>query len=85
MNVIELNSAFRALEAMLSETVFAQEVDTAKRDALHTAVKALDQEISRKLVVAGIPEVMDQYRAGLITLNELGQHFLLAYTYDGEK
>ena len=37
----------------LAETVSAQEVDTAKRDALHTAAQALDQEISRKLDAAG--------------------------------
>ena len=85
MHIPELHNAFRALEAMLAYKVTAQKVDTAKREALHTAVQALDQEISRKLVVAGIPEVMEQYAAGLITLNELGQHFLLAYTYEGKK
>jgi len=85
MYIPELNNAYYAMQKMLAETVSAQEVDTAKRDALHTAAQALDQEISRKLVVAGIPEVMDQYREGLITLNELGQHFLLAYTHEGRK
>jgi hypothetical protein len=85
MYIPELNNAYYAMQKMLAETVSAQKVDTAKRDALHTAAQALDQEISRKLVVAGIPEVMDQYREGLITLNELGQHFLLAYTHEGRK
>lgn len=81
----ELNNAYCAMNKMLAETVSAKKVDTAKRDTLHTTVQALDQEISRKLVAAGIPEAMEQYRAGLITLNELGQHFLLAYTYEGKK
>lgn len=85
MYIPELNNAYCAMQKMLAETVSAQKVDTAKRDILHTAAQALDQEISRKLVVAGIPEVMEQYQAGMITLNELGQHFLLAYTYEGKK
>lgn len=85
MYIPELNNAYCAMNKMLAETVSAQKVDTDKRDTLHTTVQALDQEISRKLVLAGIPEVMEQYRAGLITLNELGQHFLLAYTYEGKK
>lgn len=79
MNVIELNNAFRALELMIAETVTAQKVDTAKRDALMTAAGALDQELSRKLVVADVPEALAQYQAGMITLNELGQQFLRAY------
>lgn len=85
MYIPELNNAYCAMQKMLAETVSAQKVDTDKRDALSTAAYALDQEISRKLVVAGIPELMDQYQAGLITLNELGQHFLLAYMYEGRK
>lgn len=85
MYIPELNNAYCAMHKMLAETVSAQKVDTTKRDTLHTTVQALDQEISRKLVVAGIPEAMEQYQAGLITLNELGQHFLLAYTYEGKK
>lgn len=85
MYITELNNAYCAMQKMLAETVTAQKVDTAKRDALHTAAQAFDQEISRKLVVAGILEVMEQYEEGLITLNELGQHFLLAYTYEGKK
>lgn len=85
MYVSELNHAYCAIQSMIAETVSAQKVDTAKRDALTTAAQALDQEISRKLVVAGIPELMDQYRAGMITLHELGQHFLLAYIYEGKK
>ena len=85
MNVSELNNAYCAMQKMLAETVTAQKVDTAKRDALHTAVQALDQEISRKLVVAGVPDALAQYQAGMITLNELGQHFLLAYMYEGKK
>ena len=85
MYIPELNNAYCAMQKMLTETVSAKKVDTAQRDALHTAAQALDQEISRKLVVAGIPEAMEQYAAGLITLNELGQHFLLAYTYEGKK
>lgn len=85
MYIPELNNAYCAMQKMLAETVSAQKVDAAKRDALHTAAQALDQEISRKLVVAGIPEAMEQHSAGLITLNELGQHFLLAYMYEGRK
>jgi hypothetical protein len=85
MHIPELNNAYCAMRKMLAETVSAKKVDTAQRDALHTAAQALDREISRRLVVAGIPEVMEQYAAGLITLNELGQHFLLAYTYEGKK
>lgn len=85
MHIPELNNAYCAMNKMLAETVSAEKVDTVKRDALHTAVQALDQEISRRLVVAGVPEAMEQYQAGLITLNELGQHFLLAYTYEGKK
>ena len=85
MYIPELNNAYCAMQKMLAETVSVEKVDTTKRDALHTTVQALDQEISRKLVLAEIPEVMEQYRAGLITLNELGQHFLLAYTYEGKK
>lgn len=85
MYVPKLNNAFHAIQSMIAETVSAQKVDMAKRDALMTAAEALDQELSRKLVVAGIPELMDQYRAGMITLNELGQHFLLAYMYEGKK
>ena len=85
MDVPELNSAFRALDAMLSETMFAPEVDTAKLDALHTAVKALDQEISRKLVVAGLLVILAEYQAGRATLNELGQHFLRAYACEDKK
>lgn len=85
MYVPELNNAYCAIQSMLTESVAAKKVDTDKRDALSTAACALDQEISRKLVVAGIPELMDQYQAGTITLNELGQHFLLAYSYEGKK
>jgi len=85
MYVPELNHAYCAIQSMIAETVSAQKVDTAKRDALTTAAQALDQEISRKLVVAGVSAAVDQYQAGLITLNELGQHFLLAYTYEGKK
>lgn len=85
MYIPELNNAYCAMHRMLTETVSAQKVDTTKRDTLRTTVQALDQEISRKLVVAGIPEAMEQYRAGLITLNELGHLFLLAYTYEGKK
>lgn len=85
MYVPELNNAYCTIQSMLTESVAAKKVDTDKRDALSTAAYALDQEISRKLVVAGIPELMDQYQAGLITLNELGQHFLLAYSYEGKK
>lgn len=73
------------MNKMLSETVSAKKVDTAQRDALHTAAQALDLEISRRLVVAGVPEVMEQYRVGMITLNELGQHFLMAYACEGKK
>lgn len=79
MDVTELNNAFHALESMIAETVTAPKVDMAKRDALTTAAGALDQELSRKLVVAGVPDALEQYRAGMITLNELGQQFLLAY------
>ena len=85
MYIPELNNAYCAMQKMYAETVSAKKVDTAKKDALYIAAQALDQEISRKLIVAGIPEVMEQYAAGLITLNELGQHFLLAYTYEGKK
>lgn len=85
MNVPELHNSYHAMRKMLSEAESAQKVDTDKRNALCTAVQALDHEISRKLVVAGVPEVMEQYQAGLITLNELGQHFLLAYTYEGKR
>lgn len=85
MNVPELYNSYHAMRKMLSETESAQKVDTDKRNALRTAVRALDQEISRKLVVARLPEVMDQYQAGLITLNELGQHFLMAYACEDEK
>lgn len=85
MYVPKLNNAFHAIQSMIAETVTAPKVDMAKRDALMTAAEALDQELSRKLVVAGIPELMDQYRAGLITLHELGQHFLLVYIYEGKK
>ena len=79
MNVIELNNAFHAVQSMIAETVTAQKVDMAKRDVLMTAAGALDQELSRKLIVAGVSAAVDQYQAGLITLNELGQQFLLAY------
>lgn len=85
MHIHELNNAYCAMNKMLAETVSAKKVDTAQRDALHTAAQALDLEISRRLVVAGVPEVMEQYQAGMLTLNELGQHFILAYTYDGKK
>ena len=85
MYIPELNNAYCATRKELAETVSAQKVDTAKRDILHTATRALDQEISRKLVAAGIPVALAEYAAGLITLNELGQHFLLAYTYEGKK
>lgn len=85
MYISELNNAYCAMQKMLAETVSAKKVDTAKRDVLHTATQALDQEISRKLVVAEIPEALEQYQAGLITLHELGQYFLLAYTYEGRK
>lgn len=85
MHIPELNNAYYAMNKMLAETVSAKKADTAQRDALHTAAQALDQEISRRLVVAGVPEAMEQYQAGLITLNELGQLFLLAYTYEGKR
>lgn len=79
MDVTELNHAFHAVQSMIAETVAAQKVDMAKRDVLMTAAGALDQELSRKLIVAGVSAAVDQYQAGMITLNELGQHFLLAY------
>lgn len=85
MHIPERNNAYCAMNKMLAETVSAEKVDTAQRDALHTAAQGLDREISRRLVVAGVPEAMEQYRLGLITLNELGQLFLLAYTYEGKK
>lgn len=79
MDVTELNHAFRAVQSMIAETVATPKVDTARRDVLITAAGALDQELSRKLIVAGVSAAVDQYQAGLITLNELGQQFLLAY------
>lgn len=85
MHIPELNNAYCAMNKMLAETVSAEKVDTVKRDALHTAVQALDQEISRKLVAAGIPVALAEYQSGLLTLNELGHHFILAYTYEGKK
>lgn len=85
MYVPKLNNAFHAIQSMIAETVSAQKVDMAKRDALMTAAEALDQELSRKLVVAGVPDALEQYRAGMITLNELGHHFILAYTYECKK
>jgi len=85
MYIPELNNAYCAMNKMLAETVSAKKVDTFLTRYLHTAAQALDREISRKLVVAGVPEAMEQYAAGLITLNELGQHFLLAYAYEGKK
>lgn len=53
MHIPELNNAYCAMQKMLAETVSAKKVDTAQRDALHTAAQALDQEISRRRVVAG--------------------------------
>lgn len=79
MDVTELNNAFRAIESMLTEAVTAQKVDIEKRNALATAAEALDRELSQKLTDACLPEAMDQYQRGMITLNELGQQFLLAY------
>ena len=85
MYIPELNNAYCTTNKMLAETESAPKVDMAKRDALMTAAEALDQELSRKLVVAGVPDALEQYRAGMITLNELGQHFLMAYACEDKK
>lgn len=85
MYVPELYNSYHAMRKMLSETESAQKVDTDKRNALRTAVQALDKEISRKLVAAGLPVTLAQYQAGLVTLNELGQHFLMAYACEDKK
>lgn len=60
MDVTELNNAFHTIQSMIAETVTAQKVDMAKRDALMAAAGALDQELSRKLAVAGLSAAADQ-------------------------
>lgn len=85
MNVPELYNSYHAMRKMLAETESAQKADTDKCNALRTAVQALDQEISRKLAAAGLLVILAEYQAGLVTLNELGQHFLMAYACEDKK